>query len=224
MILAGPQVRETQASSMEASSVMRTVLAAGIVGQALCYISPNGMLLAPARTCLVPVGARMPRGCTTTAGPRRVAALQASQAAASPPAAEARLLELVQSTKGRGQSATKTQLQEIQDAIAELERSGGEADPICSPLIAGCAPCVGFTPVREPFTDLYCVGLGSCSIPQSLLSTSATRLGSESTAASRASRASLAQSSVRTSSAVRIFAPTGEPCRSRLAGRKLVRR
>ena len=137
---------------------MRTVLAAGIVGQALCYISPNGMLLAPARTCLVPVGARMPRGCTTTAGPRRVAALQASQAAASPPAAEARLLELVQSTKGRGQSATKAQLQEIQDAIAELERSGGEADPICSPLIAGCAPCVGFTPVREPFTDLYCVG------------------------------------------------------------------
>ena len=210
---------------MTASSMWRTVLAAGIVGQALCYISPNGMLLAPARTCLVPVGARMPRGCTGTAGPRRVAALQASQAAASPPAAEARLLELVQSTKGRGQSATKAQLQEIQDAIAELERSGGEADPVCSPMIAGCAPCVGLIPVA-PFADLYCVGRGSCSIPQSLLSTSATRLGSESTAASRASRASLAQSSVRSGSpgAVRIFALAGERCTRRLAGRKLVRR
>jgi hypothetical protein len=39
------------------------------------------------------------------------------------------LLELVQSTKGRGQSATQTQLDAIQQAIAELETIGGQKDP-----------------------------------------------------------------------------------------------
>jgi hypothetical protein len=58
-------------------------------------------------------------------------------AAGAPPAAEVKLLELVQATKGRGQSASAGQLQAIQAAIAELEEMGGERDPVASPLISG---------------------------------------------------------------------------------------
>ena len=43
--------------------------------------------------------------------------------------------DLVQATKGRGQSATQTQLKQIQEAIAELEAAGGEPNPVSSPLI-----------------------------------------------------------------------------------------
>ena len=46
-------------------------------------------------------------------------------------------IELVQSTKGRGQSASPAQLEAIQEAISELEATGGERDPITSPLILG---------------------------------------------------------------------------------------
>lgn len=43
----------------------------------------------------------------------------------------------MKATKGRGQSASSSQLQAIQEAIAELEEMGGEKDPISSPLISG---------------------------------------------------------------------------------------
>ena len=52
-----------------------------------------------------------------------------SSSSQSPPDAERSLLELVKSTKGRGQSATQTQLDAIQQAIAELETIGGQEDP-----------------------------------------------------------------------------------------------
>jgi hypothetical protein len=52
-----------------------------------------------------------------------------SSSSQSPPDAERSLLELVTSTKGRGQSATQTQLDAIQQAIAELETIGGQEDP-----------------------------------------------------------------------------------------------
>lgn len=60
-----------------------------------------------------------------------------SAAGGSTPEAESTLLELVQATKGRGQSATAAQLAAIQQAIAELETLGGEQNPVQSPLITG---------------------------------------------------------------------------------------